>query len=1448
MKILDSEKDRIRRWVAIVSAPDTIEPLPNTNSNHLLEKVLTAYREKVLGILRPILSDYQEGQEEALLEALKKALAEIALLLDYTSIPENPTTHLLCDMATVINAAEERAALRDMKEALLKNWEQLSKELLHNSSLLENIKQLIDSPGDDKFHELKNLLTTNAHLIRDQNLKKIIKPLIEYPSSAIQILIPTLVGDVEGSDKADYSLVEILKSHILSSNRLSLIPVQILTALSVDDQRDTDTIPRLANYYYDYEYAAAGMEPYLNEDEYRRLIQHSEVTRNLVDEFNAYQAQEHDQHHLLGHLRTLCDKLYFNSKAGIGDEYHAGSGAYLAISDFQTYYEQLLKDPDNKEKIPPQVVEAIDRLFSVASKEGGLHNSVDAGEHLSADACIASRRDDLVNAISVGDNETILSHITFSEDNKHALIEETKARFANSIKQLNEQLINKSYVGRDPVSISQNMLRTLGVDFTISSEADMLLLERLAPSEIRDLFANEALQEQLISQLRSLEDLVLFCLKMPPVQLKEILPTLISHSIIGTLVKNVNDFAAWLLVLNPERCQIICEATKEQLHKFIRCFFQFKALLAPLSPDRQSILFKVLIDKIPGWLDKEKSLYYLKDVAWVFSCLPTSEQAVFFKLVKDDIVKFCLKEPPPSYDSPISRKLRVGFIDVLVQLNSEQQTILYDALNQNVLFEITGCSNPLDFLCRLYNNNSRAAFFERIKFDLAENIKSVENLNHTCLSLNEEEKIALFPIIQEKIPTFCNSIDSIAIVFKTLNPEQNSIVYHQIKDRLLALTTTIREHNLIYFYLTPTALKEEYSKEVGKNHAAFFNDIQSTEKLALVLQSKTRDKCSQVFSQLKPEDVTIDDRLGICLMKLTPEEGKQLLGTKSFCLTHFILPEGFSKRQNFKVLEQYYARISEFIKNSGHEGCPTIISTSRDFNELLKIIDPRFRTMLYDGFGVEGLVGLIHSITDCEKITEYLNQEQKDLILNNWVENVRSSELVQTKDDFVSVYNLLNPHQQEKFFNTFITSNHFQVLVDAMTSSKDFCEMLQLLGIEQRRLFFNAVKDKLLSSIDHANKFEKIYPLLDPESRSIIISNSALSVSNTQDLATIINIVDDAEVSKVLTIFGGMILKLDDPVLFFRQVNASKMATTIEYIEAKSPNYLSGLLKSIENINHMREEMNLLQVEQWYNKFEKAIVEKIKTAQDLRDLLAYGCRPCLPSNVASKIYHAIEPSIPSLIEFPSDLNRLLVQLPPTEVKDCLDKLESIFFNKLIDSPEALDKLIPYLTPEKMVHVYEKLKHVDNHFSFTENPANFIDKLNQLRISIPGTTTGVVDLFAHTSAASKKQKLNTLILKFELSLLGADKEDIKERFLILAQAANTHRRSSLFLSFGKTRSFTQLLEAISGNKEVTKLLASALDIDIKSKTTEDVKKEFLNYYSSHKDDPPALSSASSSSSA
>lgn len=160
------------------------------------------------------------------------------------------------------------------------------------------------------------------------------------------------------------SLADIFKTHLLSDDGKTLIPIALLNEEDILNHAFQDHQATIYNPYYeqaDYQYQK------ISDFEFKRLCGHSSQTDSLTQAINDFANLLKDKTDLHSHLLALCHQLKFNdAHAGIGREEKVGEGVFVGLVAFGHYFEQL--SALEKQKIPEGLLEAISHLLSASSE------------------------------------------------------------------------------------------------------------------------------------------------------------------------------------------------------------------------------------------------------------------------------------------------------------------------------------------------------------------------------------------------------------------------------------------------------------------------------------------------------------------------------------------------------------------------------------------------------------------------------------------------------------------------------------------------------------------------------------------------------------------------------------------------------------------------------------------------------------------------------------------------------------------------------------------------------------------------------------------------------------------------------------------------------------------------------------------------------------------------
>ena len=400
----------------------------------------------------------------------------------------------------------------------------------------------------------------------------------EKKLTSIAVLMPGLAYESirDEYDNLTGDIKRILKTHIIGEGCQHLLPVKLITELDL-----SPTPTQLGNPYYDYG-LHADKQAFVSQEEYRRLVAHSQLTQAVFNAKQAYELLTGDTSNLLGQLTQLCRQLGINMAGNLGEEDNAGSGAYPAIITFMEYYNSL--DESQKETIPPALKQEIEKLYSLVTDKTRNINATENTE-----TCIATRRASLTYAMS-GHDEA-LSQISLHASKKESFIEAGRTKFELVKNELISSLKEGTYAeGHDLLAINMSLLEELRMPLSITSLGDLSILQELTPDEIKSACAKPNLRQDIIAQLRNIENLVVFAIEASPDKLEAFL-TEMKGDIVQAWIHSFDDISALLLSLDLEKTRMMIDVV---LHDALISMMQtqgglHEALMA-LSPEQCAII------------------------------------------------------------------------------------------------------------------------------------------------------------------------------------------------------------------------------------------------------------------------------------------------------------------------------------------------------------------------------------------------------------------------------------------------------------------------------------------------------------------------------------------------------------------------------------------------------------------------------------------------------------------------------------------------------------------------------------------------------------------------------------------------------------------------------------------------------------------------------------------
>ncbi len=532
-----------------------------------LHERLCAYRIDVSNKLTPLLKTVLSALKNKtplnvvpIKDFLASNWAQIkGTMLSYTALPQHPVTGMLCELAECLadylNAtAEEKDRPYDEVEKAHRPFCAL--DLFMPGLFMESIKE----------NDFPHLLP------------------IKNPET--------------GTWDYDLKLQDIIRTHILSDNAQTLLPVSLLLAKGDFIKADANSL-KIENPYYNNEYDAKQTNataqqrvshPYLSEQELERLFQHSSETVAVNDALQVYLTHRDKSASLLGELSHLLKSLQLSSVNGVGAEKNAGQMIYPALAKFETFYTDLTNNPRIKAQIPEAVADEIDTLFTVSPKVNVM------------ETCTATRRNALAKVVQ--EHEETLGQITLSQEQEDELLSKRLEDYGDAVQALEGALSkspdeNTQYYGSDAWGLTQGLLDQFEIPLAFSSLAEMTsLLRPLSGEELRSLLMETNTQRKIIETIKTLENLIILVTDMP---LRLIAPLFESlGSELTTLVSTGKDLRILLMVNEPDKEKAILEGMRVILMSIIKSGYDFGQVLQYLSQEEQrTAVYESMKDILP---------------------------------------------------------------------------------------------------------------------------------------------------------------------------------------------------------------------------------------------------------------------------------------------------------------------------------------------------------------------------------------------------------------------------------------------------------------------------------------------------------------------------------------------------------------------------------------------------------------------------------------------------------------------------------------------------------------------------------------------------------------------------------------------------------------------------------------------------------------------------------
>lgn len=1063
----------------------------------------------------------------------------------------------------------------------------------------------------------------------------------------------------------------ILRTHILSDDAQSLLPVRLLTTTDV-----TTAAQVIANPYYDTFLEDPAMSPFLSEREKERLGLHSTLAVEVVDAKKNYELILNDKSNLLGHLRQLLEQLRYNSVEGVGSELSAGLGAYLAIAAFNDYYKTL--GEINQSRIPEPVKKEIDLLISLSSDPAR-----NTAEHLST--CIASRRRDLERSI-VG-HESILSGISLSEGTgKESIVTAAKTRFETAKLALKTALDGNLYTdGHDTGNITSALLHRLGVSFSFASLQDLDLIRALNTDEITDIFSDPALRNDFIRQVGSLETLIIFSVETSPEKLQALLKVVASE-LMRDLVKDSDDLAALLNPLDTERCRLICEALKD-VCPALQTIPELLKLLAKLPPDHRIAVIKGLGANINALFATSGSkinkllIYFPFDVraSILDSIIPNLPTLI------TDITDFqdLLPHLAPDQHERALDVMRTHIPDLIISfnqfesfyitLNTEAKDRFFHDLKTKIPGLITS-NYALSHMLKILTPEQRTSFIADTEIPAF--ITSAQEFNGAFRYLSPEQRVIIFELIKTSIPPMIQSGESLKYVLEHLDQEQRNVVFAMVKSNLPRLIQSGKDFNEALIFLT------------AEQREIVFNDVRP--HLGRIIRNA--------------------GDLNLALMYLSPEQRKSAFSAPDVSIAWYV-----KSAHDFKMVVTYF---DEEERRAAYELCKDTLAgyirSSGELKFVFEYLEPAQRTELYNSIKTSPS-RFIRSSRDFSELCTLLPAEECQAMFELIKDRRPPIVLVEPYGELTDMFKVLNIAQRTLLFNV------IQEKINRFINQDVFRGILEYLTPDQRTVLYEKFKAYIPSYINSPQELSNILAYLTPKQRTPIFEtvkdNMLAKIRTALDVWMILAHLTSEQQARVFKTIEPttpeLINSAEDLGLVFRHLNTEQRTIIFAKIREKIPGFITtaqnvnslftyltpeqrteiftieganiaALINKPRSLLQVLEHLSLEQRAVIFNSVKDKLPEFINSTRDLANVLFY-----LTSEQSATVLHSVQDRIAAIISSADDLRQIFAYLNAEQNTVILNTIKLIVPNLLLSVNDWL-LIAENLTTDQQTTLLEAL--------------------------------------------------------------------------------------------------------------------------------------------------------------
>lgn len=1057
--------------------------------------------------------------------------------------------------------------------------------------------------------------------------------------SALVFLMPTIKYTKDAISQTDLEkmpLEQVVRFYITSTDNQSLIPIELLGYLSITSDRssalDIYTNPFIL--------------VKLNADERRRLRYHSNITEDIISSFDEYHQIIEAGSSLYGAIEKLREGLRRGGEHGLqgGTGNEAGVFAYTALDQFREYWRLLTGTRDEVNANAAEKAAFADPDFKKIMNDKIL-NPKWSGE------CVQSLRTDLQLILQKDNkdsedkksNRERFTAIELSADKNKALQQAKIDKFTQAGKDLSSAVESAAksklqYQGRDRLFLNVRQIKSMVSPEAISSADDVILiLKNLTEEEIIAIFSDgQEEKDSSSSELRSFKFNIL------------------------QGIKDINGLFTILLNLGDQQISPFIQGIADQLSKFTRheealgnglnilTDSAFAALLdainntkfnftAPdflnirrsLSPTKNKVFLEKIYSRLPDMMIS------CNDFKKIVKGLPAEKIGDFLVLQQNKIIGLA-KEP---WDV-------VEILDVLTGQNNQD---LFGMMAKNKLFELTTSVDSFIILINRLKDAQKSLYFELIKNQLANLTKkpadSVDILKNA--NLTAEQKLFYLTSASAKIVELTDNADDF---IKILTASQ-SLVLEFIESKNEEKTnTTVRQADKMKS-LTSGKIDEPIRNKYFNLIKSKFNNItHDASDFNLILKNLHTAESDIFFTSVKTQFVGL------------------IKGSKEF--------ENIIDVLNDTQKEIFFELIKTHL----------LTLPPRDFAIILKKLNEIQRKTfcdLIDSALFDKIVRDTRFDDAFSALMRLFPDKQKEIYFNLMQDKL--VELTTNSKCFKDIMANLTSLQRAVYFD--LVKNTKDKFIVLTPHPGDFeTIMLSSLTQEQKNIYFEIIKNKIVALTKYSSDIEMIMPQLSDEQSKYFFDQikDKLYVSSYKPISDFSCIFKSLKPLQKTEFFNLMKDHFDDWTRTSKM--AIEMFTLFNTIPVLKASYTEIIKKKLPSFLKRNEDFEILgQLEpNLQNELYQLTKDKLdEYIEDSRDF--YFIMRQLAPNQQDELYELIKYKLYTFLNNSGDFNAIMKPLSPALRNKCFNEFNHKlpkFLRPQYDRPFELIEILTFLSPEQ----------------------------------------------------------------------------------------------------------------------------------------------------------------------